>query len=65
MAEAPWEEAQAERYELAGGVVRMMAGGTEGHDRVSGNIFAFQRPLLRGTPCSVHASNLKVVSRRD
>lgn len=58
-----WEERQTERYELAGGVVRLMSGGTEGHDRVSGNIFAALRARLRGTPCSAHASNLKVLSR--
>ena len=58
-----WEEQQAERFELAGGVVRMMAGGTEDHDRIALNIAAFLRVRLRGTPCSTHISNLKVVSR--
>ncbi|HEX8375854.1 MAG TPA: Uma2 family endonuclease, partial [Geminicoccaceae bacterium] len=57
-----WEEFQEERYELAGGVVRLMAGGTEGHDRISGNIFAALHRRLRGSPCSVHATNLKVRS---
>ena len=32
-----WEERQPERFELVGAVVRLMAGGTEGHDRISGN----------------------------
>ena len=58
-----WEEAQPERFELAGGVVRTRAGGTEDHDRVSGNIGAALRARLRGTPCSAHLSNLKVLSR--
>ena len=58
-----WEERQQERYELAGGVVRMMAGGTEDHDRIGGNIFAALRTRLRGQPCSAHGSNLKLLSR--
>ncbi len=58
-----WEERQPERFELVGGVVRLMAGGTEGHDRVGGNVFAALRIRLRGMPCSAHGSNLKVVSR--
>jgi Uma2 family endonuclease len=58
-----WEERQPERFELAGGVVRMMAGGTEDHDRIAGNIFAALRTRLRGKPCSAHGSNLKLLSR--
>ena len=58
-----WEEQQPDRFELVGGTVRMMAGGTEGHDRIAGNIFAALRSRLRGRPCSAHGSNLKVASR--
>jgi Uma2 family endonuclease len=58
-----WEAAQPERFELAGGVVRLMAGGSEDHDRISLNIAAALRLRLRGTPCSAHSSNLKVLSR--
>jgi Uma2 family endonuclease len=58
-----WEEHQPERFELVDGAVRLMAGGTEGHDRISGNVFAALRSRLRGSPCSAHQSNLKVVSR--
>ena len=58
-----WEERQPERYELAGGVVRLMAGGTEDHDRIGLNIAAALRVRLRGAPCSVHGSNLKLLSR--
>lgn len=57
-----WEERQAERFELAGGTVRRMAGDTEDHDRVGGNIGAALRVRLRGTLCSAHGSNLKLVS---
>lgn len=58
-----WEMRQPERFELAGGVVRLMAGGSEDHDRISLNIGAALRVRLRGTPCSAHLSNLKVLSR--
>ena len=58
-----WEERQQERYELAGGVVRMMAGGTEDHDRIGLNIATALRTRLRGQPCSAHGSNLKLLSR--
>jgi Uma2 family endonuclease len=58
-----WEERQPERFELAGGIVRMMAGGTEDHDRISLNIATALRTRLRGKPCSAHGSNLKVLSR--
>ncbi|HMR30440.1 MAG TPA: Uma2 family endonuclease [Geminicoccaceae bacterium] len=58
-----WEERQRERYELVGGVVRMMSGGTEDHDRLSINLIALMRNALRGSPCYVHGANLKVVSR--
>lgn len=58
-----WEELQPERYELVGGVVRMISGGTEDHDRLSINLIALMRNALRGGPCYVHGANLKVVSR--
>jgi Uma2 family endonuclease len=58
-----WEEQQPERYEFLDGVVRMMTGGTEDHDRLSVNLIRLLANALRGGPCSVHASNLKVVSR--
>lgn len=58
-----WERSQRERFELVGGVVRMMAGGTEGHDRLGMNFGAALIARLRGSLCSVHGSNLKVVSR--
>lgn len=58
-----WEDEQPERYEFLDGLVRMMTGGTEDHDRLSVNLIALLRNALRGGPCLVHASNLKVVSR--
>lgn len=58
-----WEERQPERWEYIDGVVRTMSGGTEDHDRSAVNIIASLQQKLRGTPCSVHASNLRIVTR--
>ena len=38
-----WELRQPERFELVGGVVRLMAGGSEDHDRIGLNIAAALR----------------------
>lgn len=57
-----WENRRARRYELVGGEVRMMAGGSRAHDLVSGNLLAALRPQVAGRGCDVHGSNLKVVS---
>ncbi|MCJ2077272.1 Uma2 family endonuclease [Methylobacterium sp. E-016] len=47
-----WQEAQAERYELVGGVpVRMMAGARNVHDDIVVNILAWLRTALRGSGC--------------
>ena len=47
-----WQEAQAERYELVGGVpVRMMAGARNVQDDIVVNILAGLRPDLRGSGC--------------
>jgi Uma2 family endonuclease len=59
-----WEERQEERWERVGGVVRMMAGGTLGHDATSLNTATALRTALRGGPCRAHGPNLKVVSPR-
>jgi Uma2 family endonuclease len=57
-----WEERQEERYELVGGVITLMAGGTENHDLVSANAIGALHGRLRGSSCRVHGSNLKVRS---
>lgn len=57
-----WEECQDERYEFVGGVLTMMAGGTENHDLISMNIGRVLGNRLAGSPCRVHGSNLKVRS---
>ena len=57
-----WEERQAERYELVGGVLRLMSGGTANHDLVAMNLARCLGNALAGRPCFVHGSNLKVRS---
>ena len=47
-----WQERQAERYELVGGVpVRMMAGARNVHDDVVVNLVAALHAALRGSGC--------------
>jgi Uma2 family endonuclease len=60
-----WEERQAERWERVGGVVRMMSGGSLAHDRIGNNIRAILQQQLRGTRCSGHGPDLKVLTPRD
>ena len=56
-----WEKRQRARYELVGGVVRLMTGGTVGHNRLAVRfIAALERQLPPG--CSAHLSDVKVVS---
>lgn len=57
-----WENRRRGRYELVGGEIRAMAGGTRAHDLVCGNILVALRLALRGRGCDVHGSRLKVVS---
>jgi Uma2 family endonuclease len=59
-----WESRQPERFERVGGVVRMMAGGTLGHDAIGAKMIVELGRRLRGSRCRVHGSNLKVVSPR-
>lgn len=48
------------RYEYFDGYVYMMAGGTFDHSIISGNIYSILRSLLRGKPCRVYNSDIKV-----
>lgn len=48
------------RYEYLDGYVYMMAGGSANHATISGNIYAILRGLLRGGPCRVYNSDMKV-----
>lgn len=46
------------RFELEDGVIVMMAGGTEPHAWVQGNLFAWLRPRLRGTGCRPYGPDM-------
>ena len=49
------------RYEYLDGYVYMMSGGSANHATISGNIYAILRSLLRGGPCRVYNSDMKVL----
>lgn len=48
------------KAELEDGIIFMMAGGTEAHARIAGNVQAFLRNALRGTGCRPYGSDLAV-----
>ncbi len=47
-------------YEYVDGYVYMMAGGTFDHSTICGNIYSILRNSLRGKPCRVYNSDMKV-----
>lgn len=62
-----WEETQDEKWELVDGAphlrrTRMMAGGTPRHAQLAANVLIAIGPRLRGSPCRVYGSDLKVRS---
>ncbi len=48
------------RYEYFDGYVYMMSGGSANHATISGNIYAILKSFLRGGPCRVYNSDMKV-----
>lgn len=48
------------RYEYLDGYVYMMSGGSANHATISGNIHAILKSLLRGGPCRVYNSDMRV-----
>ena len=44
-----WERDQPERYEYAGGVVKMMTGGSLDHSTIASNLWTALRDRLRGS----------------
>lgn len=46
------------KAELEDGLIYMMAGGSEQHSRIAGNIFAYLRGALRGSGCRPYGSDL-------
>ena len=55
-----WEARQTCRHEYENGRVRAMTGAREAHVTVAGNLFAFLREHLRGTPCRTFISDMKL-----
>ncbi|MEA5618373.1 Uma2 family endonuclease [Cronbergia sp. UHCC 0137] len=56
------------RHEYVAGQVFAMAGASEEHNLIAGNIYAILRPHLRGSSCRAFVSDMKVkvkVSRAD
>ncbi|HEU5374566.1 MAG TPA: Uma2 family endonuclease [Ktedonobacteraceae bacterium] len=54
------EDDSENRYEYVDGHVYLMAGGTFDHNTICGNIYSILRDLLRGKPCRVYNSDIKV-----
>jgi Uma2 family endonuclease len=48
------------KHEYIDGYVYAMAGGTSAQSVISANIIALLRPHLRGEPCRVHTSDMRV-----
>jgi len=48
------------RYEYLDGYVYMMSGGSANHATIGGNIYSILKSLLRGGPCRVYNSDMKV-----
>lgn len=60
-----WEAAQAEKHEYLDGEVFAMAGASEAHVTMAGNLFMALRNHLRGGPCSVFISDMKLQVAAD
>ncbi|MBH8562772.1 Uma2 family endonuclease [Nostoc sp. CENA67] len=54
------EQTSEIRHEYVDGEVFAMAGASEEHNLIAGNIYALLRPHLRGTPCRAFVSDMKV-----
>jgi Uma2 family endonuclease len=55
-----WEEGKELRWEFDGFAPMAMTGGTAGHAAIERNLVAALASRLRGQPCQVYTSNLKV-----
>ena len=54
------EEASELKNEYIGGTVYAMAGVTTDHNQIAGNFYASFKHALRGSPCRVFISDVKV-----
>ena len=55
-----WEAEQSECHEWVDGDVYAMTGARDGHNRIAGNIYVALHLALRGTPCRVFMSDMKL-----
>jgi Uma2 family endonuclease len=55
-----WEARQQERHEYVDGAVYAMVGARKAHEMIAGNAYVWLRQVLRGGPCRVFASGLKL-----
>ena len=54
------EEASEVRHEYLGGLVYAMAGETRGHNQIVGNLYSAIRLHLKGSPCQLYMSDIRV-----
>lgn len=55
-----WEQTQPVRHEFVRGEIFMMTGGVDRNNTVAGNLYIALREQLRGSPCRVYASDVKL-----
>jgi Uma2 family endonuclease len=55
-----FERASPERHEYVDGQVYAMAGASEAHNVIAGNLFAALHAQLRGRPCRVYMADMRV-----
>jgi Uma2 family endonuclease len=55
-----WEAEQSECHEWVDGDAYAMTGARDGHNRIAGNIYVALHLALRGTPCRVFMSDMKL-----
>ena len=60
-----WERQKPDRYEFVGGQPRAMGGGSDIHDGIAGNIRAFLKFRLKGSPCRVSGPDLKILTGQN
>ncbi|HQQ71892.1 MAG TPA: Uma2 family endonuclease, partial [Alicycliphilus sp.] len=60
-----WEAEQAQKHEYFDGEVFAMAGASDAHVTIAGNLYMALRNHLRGGPCSVFISDMKLRVEED
>ncbi len=56
-----FERASAERHEYSAGTIYAMAGGSEQHNLITGNLYASLHAQLRQRHCTVYPSDMRVL----